>query len=738
MGVADVLQIGAAPPHRMPEPPIPGPHMIDSAAHHISTCRAYRRPPRYRAGALYRLLLWALIPAISAPGCGGCGGSGPSGDPYAAWGGMSQEEYIAMQRQHQAEEDRKDAEETKKLEESKAKQDEARAAARAEAEEEKKKKAEARSTAVANSASAGRAEAVQIPPLPDLVSDWKETDFYIARVKNDPALIPAVEHLGEHSTGNEDTARLLVRLLQPRVLAELRDKWSGADKAGRTVSSRSVPAYRRTGARGVGADLITTIVAALGTNGTPTAQQALKQLLTGELETENEKSGAEAALEALAANPSAENENLLFYVLTLPHKVRLPDQEGVSPEDLRKKALELLQERAGVGFRVRVARFMIDPATPDEDRKILEKLIYDPQSRNLEAQIVLYRSTLTDHQTKADIEGYFVNYSSEALSYMLGIRRPDLPGQDSDTPPRVARWLWGPKFNASLRYRLERIETLEQGSQVAILAGTVPTDSVRSMLYRTLLHNWREGPVSLQETGFLDDVVCDPGLLVLLKMLCRENTTEREFRRDMRHLSATQREEMSDIVKARQEVEESWATTISDLVNIWSVRFREAAALEAARSGSHAAQPVDLPFGLRPDANVLDAYQFDWPSSVKVPADGLPSDSMQIRYARIEEITTLLKLKAYYSRQLKSFEEHETDHGVWLDALTRSEDDPGRKQTVDVVITAANPNLNSYPGETERYVVDILCLEIKDPSGSTVSRVAEDAVGSVSSPVAAR
>ena len=667
-------------------------------------------------GPLRRRPVWLALLSL-AVGISGC--TGGRADVSDKWGGMSEQEWRQQYNARQKAEAREEAEAKKKVEEAKKAKDEQKQA-------EAKEKKQSRATgAAAQNRGVPQPPQEELPPLPAAVSDWKEHDFYIARISGDPMLVPAVEHLGTHAAGDEDAARLLAKLLQPNTLADLRDKFAGTKKKTRKVK----PGL-----------LIESIVKALGANGTAAARQVLEQLVTGELKTEDDSAAAEAGLEALVEHPSDQSEAILFHLVTASEQVRLPTRGRLGADKLQRRALELLASSASVSLRIRVARFLVDPETPDERRASLSGLLYQAAPANLEAQIVLYQDAYMEPEARTAIEGHFVRYSSQALGTVLGWptdRRVTVA--ESQFGSRVARWLWGPQFDGLLRDRLLRIESLQASPAVVVLAATVPTHPMRATLYQVLQKHWHEGPEALESAGLATEVICEPGLLTLINLLAREQSSTARPR-SRNKMNSSRQARILEIAEARQELEAAWETTIELLLEQLCRRFDAATAREAG--GTQPPSPslarAGLPVGLPPDTRLLAVYRLDWPQTARGPAGAeLPKDPMRVCYLRIEGRTTIAKLKGFFRRQFRSYAEHEIDRGFRLDCL-RKGSIPGQQQSIDVLVTHTEPEGFTLRDQEQLLVAEVLSVEIGDPrelppaAGRSPNRTEGAAYGTVS------
>ena len=100
------------------------------------------------------------------------------------------------------------------------------------------------------------------------------------------------------------------------------------------------------------------------------------------------------------------------------------------------------------------------------------------------------------------------------------------PMADPDLPYRLASELWGAEMAKLVQSRLARVSSLENDAPFVLLASTLPLDSTRTALQTTLRDRWNDGPDGLETAGLFDQVISDPGFLVLVKSLKREAPEE--------------------------------------------------------------------------------------------------------------------------------------------------------------------------------------------------------------------
>lgn len=641
------------------------------------------------------------ILAAATAGCGGCGG--PNGDSQAQWGGMTKEEWL-KRRQERAKQEEREAEEARKKDEL-AKQE-----SRKKREEESKKQADERAATLAARRARGQereeptVEKTEEPPLPDAFSDWKADDFLKARLLGDPRLAPAVEYYGKQHVGDEAAAQLLTQLLEGPSAAgsadEVTEEIDRRSRLRRGLGSRQSPA-------------IEAIVAALAANGTAKARQTLEGLLVGTVSTENSQ-GAQAALKALVEHPSPEHEEIVLRVLTAA-------QTETGREGLRQQAVALLKTSASSRFRVRLAEHLAGPAVSADLRAMLEPIIQEPTPVNFEARVVLYASPQTGDEMRASMEREFLAYSSEAMGCLLRLPEwRDRLVSDPAWPRRVAQQLWTPRFQIVLERRLERAQSLSESGLPLMLATTIPTAPMRSVVFRTLERRWTDGPDALKAAGYPVDVISEPGLLLVLKTILQRSGVSTPAGRTARY---------GEVVRARYERDArlagQWSMATQELAELMCSRFRSAGQADAdaarleGKAADFAAVLDDLPVEVPEGANVVAAVRCVWPGGIAEEIPGEEASPLLIHYVRIEGNADPRQVAGLYRRRLVRAESREIAGGFWLDSFNSGT--TGHKRSIDVFVRALDPDPLRLPDEPQDLGVDILSLELSESSQSAGS-----------------
>jgi hypothetical protein len=562
------------------------------------------------------------------------------------------------------------------------------------------------------------------PPLPDDVTRWQRADYLQAREDKDPRLLRAVTSLRELAEGEEPTPETLVALL------ELPKNANGESTSAAPSLYQSIPAERT--------KLVQVIVQALGESRSEFARNAIRQILTGELTTDNARAAGEAALKVLAEHPCPENDALFLQALVSPKTLRsLECQQTWSAKEMQVKAAELLKTGDTEAIRVKlaenIAQGFIHFRRDDPLHKVLDAM--DPV--NCRAQILLYQQPNIDHDTRVRMEEQFLCYASLGMAKLLGVPEDlDPPKttkpsvlvnpQASNIPMRMAEQLWSDAFGNTLEDRVAQIRSYAVQPHLAILACSIPTDPARASALKMLRKYWNNGPAALEAAGLPNRVVTDPGMLVLLKMLPR---------RDSKQAKTLSKPRPGNVKPDadRQQIAQDWMTISSKIVTSWCNRFREAAVrrekvlLENSKADADKPSNTPLPdyLELGADASIRTTYHLSWPQDVPPASKSLNLGSLEVYYFGIEEITKPKKAIGFYARQsqIRPADVKTLDKSVWIDSLRT--DSSGGRRSMDILISRAKANTANaadlFNDETDVCLsIEILIIEIKNPGSSNV------------------
>jgi len=624
--------------------------------------------------------------------------------------------------------------------------------------------------------------------------------------------------------------------------------------------------------------LVEAIVFALGEIGSPLARQTLKEVIEAKFETDNNRVATLASLETLVAHLCAEYEEILYQCLTAPEKLRelgktgparrpggpgMPGMEmeyeepmygpedmmagpgmggmrgpqqvqaPLTAEELQQEAFDLLAPRMSPEFRVRLAKYVADRNTPQEDYALFSPFLCELDARNLEAQMVLLATAGIDPQTKSELEDHFISYSSDALAGILGIpvdkrrterqRRarsrpsmdPAMPGMemdpeydaemmadpaamdprsmmpgdrgrapggtasgrpsrydrgtdtgrpsrydatrpgagpqappsfeadtsDPDLPYRLAQQLWGGDLPKALQARLGQVSSLDSEANLILLASTMPIDSVRSALGGVLKARWQDGPGALEDAGLLDQVVTDPGFLMLVKALPRTEPEAGAKIAPGRRPRTTGRTRVPGAApggmpgemgyeegmmapgapgpggraRASGDPGEAWMHACEDLLRTTCQRLQSARA--QGKAGDEA-----LPVEVHPDATVVADYRLDWPAADQAKLSGVPLGDMKLHYVRLEQTARPKIVKGYYTRKLTAElatpKVRDLPDGMWLESM-RNVPDTGRQRSLDVLVTIPGAGATPIDENADTpLTIEILSIEMKNPAAA--------------------
>jgi len=134
-------------------------------------------------------------------------------------------------------------------------------------------------------------------------------------------------------------------------------------------------------------------------------------------------------------------------------------------------------------------------------------------------------------------------------------------------------------------------------ASIVLLAGTIPQDSTRAALVKTLRKRWTDGPSFLEKAGFPERVITDPGLLVIVKMFPRKRAQDRapaaaKVRRGGTPRAAPAASKASDAKSAaetKKKAKRIGGTSRPSWSPPWCGRFQAAAAARTRRKWTRAA-----------------------------------------------------------------------------------------------------------------------------------------------------
>jgi hypothetical protein len=301
----------------------------------------------------------------------------------------------------------------------------------------------------------------------------------------------------------------------------------------------------------------------------------------------------------------------------------------------------------------------------------------------------------------------------------------------------IAKQCWAGPLADSLLHQVDELHGLSKEPNVILLATTIPTDPFRAALYKLLKKRPLDGPQALDASGSTDQLVADPGMLVLVKLL----PVQRKDWQNVRNGRAGGVGGYSpppnpygnpsgavDPRQKREQAEQEWFNFSLKLLNAWRNRFETAAQLQKrlSRKKDFAGEPppeksADIEWPK--NSKLQSACQLTWPNHAPKGLTPTVPGHLKIQFFHLETEGQIKKITTLLSRGLRNSKMHYLDSGVWLDIL-KSDPERNAKRSIDIVITHADkspydPSIRKE--EDSDLQIDVLTIEIPDPSAAAES-----------------
>jgi hypothetical protein len=315
---------------------------------------------------------------------------------------------------------------------------------------------------------------------------------------------------------------------------------------------------------------------------------------------------------------------------------------------------------------------------------------------------------------------------------------------------RAADELWRADFIDRLAGRLGELDGPSEAPDLFALATCLPCEALRPVVRKQLFDNWTDGEELVRAAQFTPSAMRDPGMLLVLKSLPRENAQSRPL-----PAPRGNNPQMPRLAKERK-AKAAWTSAVQTLTTTLMRRcdiagqVTELAAKRA--SPASAAQPVEsvadldrllgarkqgvsaaseqsppgseetqsslasqLPLDLPVSGTIESQFHLHWPEQLegRVTAATGP---LAIHYARLSLHDQGQRTVAFFARQMQGAKEHKLENGRWLDVATRPTE--GKLRSVDVKVTRKKPVADVAPpasrNAAEDLSVEILWIEIND------------------------
>ena len=336
-----------------------------------------------------------------------------------------------------------------------------------------------------------------------------------------------------------------------------------------------------------------------GANPSQLARNALKQILLG-------KAGAGlddreitiAALSALIENIGPEADAIVYTVLTVPHAVRPSGRGPFSGEELQRECLKLVRGSASPALRARLAKYVAGESSTPEYRKLILPMLLDRNTANLQVhavlalsgsfdaagRITLQRQLLMGARNSMDVLSGAANAANERLPPTRTMTMPIQPSLIEVQNSCAAEALWGKDFVGQLAAQLEALDGPDQQPDLFALATSLPFDETRTVVRKKLSDAWHDGVALSRLPPFTSAGICDPGMLLVLKSLPREDVPRLVQANGAANSPKQQRQLQERKAKA------AWMSAVQALMTTLMRRFESAAA--AASIGAKGPAPL--------------------------------------------------------------------------------------------------------------------------------------------------
>jgi hypothetical protein len=597
-------------------------------------------------------------------------------------------------------------------------------------------------------------DSVEDTPRPVDLSTWTHEDFRSAKQDNDIRLVQAVSLLG-HTGGDADSnAKLLIELL---------DDPAPLPTSGIRQSVTVSPSIRGLGQA---------IVASMATNGSETAKNAIKEIILGKLRTSvDDRTFTMAALKALIDQGNAEADTLLYAVLTMPQTIRPAGRSLFTAEAMQKECAQMVRDTASPELRLQLAEYVANPTTPPAHRSLLLPMLLEQRPENLRAQTYLARAENFDSNQRVTLQRNLLAQARRAIDAAMSVPDTAQLNSTDDAAVRsvfaalapallsesrsIGEVVWSNFFIDLVAARLNELRGPATEPDLWALATSMPSDVLRPIIRRQLFDHWIEGDSLTRLPPFTPTAIRDPGMLLVLKSLPREDASTRPS--PARGRNTAQQQRLAQERTAKQAWNQAAYAMVQTLMRRCEIGGRVARVAAAQPNLLPTSVPVDsveeldrlleqrksgdkrpeteatqtsalvatseFPLDLPPGAVIETSYSLHWPEDLEGAVSAVPGWLViQYRQVHIEEQGQ--RAVAFFSRQLKNAVERPLENGRWLDSASRPL--AGKLRSVDVMIrrdksrSVETTVANRTP--VEPLAVEILWIETSDFMVETVER----------------
>jgi hypothetical protein len=598
------------------------------------------------------------------------------------------------------------------------------------------------------------ADSIEDTPRPVDLSAWTHDNFRSAKQDNDIRLVQAVSLLGHSGVDADANAKLLIELLDdPAPLPTSAMRQSG------TVT----PSIRGLGQA---------IVGALSANPSETAKNAIKEIILGKLRTSvDDRTFTMAALKALIDQRNAEADALVYAVLTMPQAIRPAGRSLFTAEAMQKECAQMVRDTASPELRLQLAEYVANPTTPAAHRSLLLPVLMEQRPENLRAQTYLARADNFDSNQRVTLQRNLLAQTRRAMDAVMSVPDTVQLNSTDDAAVRsvfaalapallsesrsIGEVVWSNFFIDRVAARLNELPGPATEPDLWALATSIPSDVLRPIIRRQLFEHWIEGDSLTRLPPFTPTAIRDPGMLLVLKSLPREDASTRPS--PARGRNAAQQQRLAEERTAKQAWNQAAYAMVQALMRRCEIGGQVARVAAAQPNLLPTAEPVDsveeldrlleqrksgdkrtetearqtrklvatseFPLDLPPGAVMETSYSLHWPEDLEGAVSAVPG-SLVIHYGRAHLEEQGQRAVAFFSRQLKNAVERPLENGRWLDSASRPL--AGKLRSVDVMIRREKSRsvMTTVVNRTsvEPLAVEILWIETSDFMVETLER----------------
>jgi hypothetical protein len=304
-----------------------------------------------------------------------------------------------------------------------------------------------------------------------------------------------------------------------------------------------------------------------------------------------------------------------------------------------------------------------------------------------------------------------------------------------DVCGQLAGRLWAEPFRGLLESQLSNVKLIEKQPQLLLLAATIPEDSTRAALYRTIRKHWDEGPKGLESVASIEQMLADPALLVTVKTAPTRKESSTTPKASDALIATPARGARPGGTTAtgsalkKLQASQAWMDVSAKLVSAWCKRLEAVATAKESEGdkGGATGQAANasesrLPAGfeLNRDAEVTASYHVALPAAAPASFSQAQPGMLDLYYVRAKETSKPKWAISRYRSQTHGLSDIRVLDGrkTWIDCV-RVDQEKDRRRSIDVLISkpdGAPAAADSKGNEETDLIVEILIIEINDPS----------------------